>query len=386
MGSLLDSADEGFFPLNAQLTLINACHLKCAHCFENQDTHPTSEMMSLAQIENVLDGLAALGTLKLTLTGGEIFLRKDILEIVEAAKARRFFVTLFTSGTHIDGDMAKRLGQLKVDEVDISLYSDRASDHDAFTQKPGSWEKSVGAMKALRQQGIRTTLKCVLTHFSVDRIDPILALAKKLDVAFQFDPSVRPRMNNDKEPLRHAVSVDDLRRKVYSRRDLAPAFRRFEPERVCNGEVRLSDPHAPICGAGRSVVAIGAGGEIYPCAFFPTPVGHVDTEGLENTWKRNSALREIRRMTRAKMADCPTCENNSVCGPCMAYAQVETGSYRGCNTGSRTTAEAFLGFAADAARANEKNAPRKSALPIVGERQLPAPPDGTGRAALAMFD
>jgi radical SAM protein with 4Fe4S-binding SPASM domain len=386
LGELADATDAGFFPLNAQLYVINACHLKCKHCYESQDTHPTSAMLSLAEIEKILDELASMGTLRLTLTGGEIFLRKDILQIIKAAKARRFHLTLFTSGTHIDQAMAGEIAALKVDEVDISLYSDRAEDHDAFTQEDGSWKKSTDAMRALRALSVNATLKCVLSTFSVDRIDAIMALAKSLDVGFQFDPSIRPRLNNDDGHMDFSLSADELRRKVYSRRDLAPSFRRYQPEQVCQGEVSLNDPNAAMCGAAREVVAIGAGGEIYPCGFFPIPVGRVQNEGLKAVWERNTVMQDMRRMTRAKMHTCPTCENNKVCGPCMAYAQVETGSYKGCNSGSRTTADAFRLFSGDAARANKKNKPRKNGLPIVGDTHLPDPPDGSAKSALAMFD
>lgn len=373
-------------PTHAQLYVINKCNLKCQHCYESEDTHPTEKMMSLAEIEDVLDQLAELGVLRLTITGGEIFLRRDILEIVAAARKRRFFVTLFTSGYQITEKKADALAALLkgAGQVDISVYSDRAEDHDAFTQIPGSWQRSTNALKFLAERGVGVALKCVLTRFNVDRIDHVIALAQSLGADFQFDPNVRPRMNNDEDTLQFALSPEELHAKVYSRRDLYPGYQRVSPDTICRGESWLHGESA-MCGAGSTTLAIGALGEVYPCGFFPEPVGHLKTRKLREIWERSAVMDDVRQMTYDKMSGCSACDLKSACHPCMAYGQVEHDDYKACNTASRVSAEALMRMSELGARANAKFARAGRALPIVGDTSLP-PVDGRSRAVLTMFD
>jgi radical SAM protein with 4Fe4S-binding SPASM domain len=384
LSALRDRARERAIPFHAQLYIEHRCHLKCQHCFEDEETHPTNDRLSLAEIERVLTELASLGCLQLTITGGEIFLRKDVFEILAIAKRLRFQTTLFTSGTLITREKAAKLKELAVGQVDISLYSDLAADHDAFTQVPGSWQKSTDALRYLRELDVHAALKCVLTTFNVDRIDNVIALAHALDVPFQLDPNVRPRMSNDRSTLQFALDAKTLADKVFSRRDLNPAFRNFAPDRVCRGSDFLHGSNA-MCGAGSSTLAISATGDVLPCGFFPAAVGSIRTHSLTEIWQRSATLQDMRQMTYEKMSSCPTCDVRSACHPCMAYGQVEHGDYKECNTASRTSAEALILVADRAQRNNRKFELSGRALPIVGETHLPEA-TGTAAAVLTMFD
>lgn len=377
-------ASERAIPMHAQVYLENRCHLKCQHCFEDETSHPTDDRLSLDELERVFTDLAALGCLQLTLTGGEIFLRRDIFEILALTKKLRFQTTLFTSGTLIDREKAKRLAAMKIGQVDISVYSDLAADHDAFTQISGSWKKSTDALRMLTEEGVKATLKCTLTTFNVDRLDAIMAMARELGVLFQFDPNVRPRMSNDRSTLRFAVPPHVLRDKVYARRDLYPGFQSVAPDRICRGGDFMHADGA-MCGAGASTMAISANGDVLPCGFFPDPVGNVRATPLRDVWERSAVLQDLREMTYAKMESCPTCDVRSGCHPCMAYAQVEHGDYKQCNTASRMSAEALVSLSEQGARTNAKFARAGRALPIVGDLELPKV-DGKSASALAMFD
>lgn len=382
--AMRERAADKAIPMHAQVYLENRCHLKCQHCFEDEASHPTDDRLSLIELERALTDLAALGCLQLTLTGGEIFLRRDIFDILALTKKLRFQVTLFTSGTLLDREKVKRLKELKIGQVDVSVYSDIAADHDAFTQIPRSWQKSTDALRMLTEEGVKATLKCTLTTFNVDRIDGIIALAKSLGVVFQFDPNVRPRMSNDRSTLRFAVPPDVLRDKVYSRRDLYPGFRTVAPDRICRGNDFMHGDSA-MCGAGRATLAISANGDVLPCGFFPDPVGNMRQTPLRDIWERSALMQDLREMTYAKMSACPSCDVRSGCHPCMAYAQVEHGDYKQCNTASRMSAEALVSLSERGARTNAKFARAGRALPIVGELELPKV-DGSPEAALAMFD
>ncbi|MCC7070208.1 MAG: radical SAM protein [Deltaproteobacteria bacterium] len=372
-------------PQAAQLYLENRCHLDCRHCYESPATHPPAHHLSLAEYDALFGELASLGVLFLTFTGGEIFLRKDLLDIVALARRHRFAVTLYTSGTLIDEAMADRLRALKVSEVHVSVYSHDAAVHDAFTQVPGSHTKSVDALRLLKERGITTVLKANILRCNVDALDELMALAASLGAEIQLDPTVRPRLDGDTSVLDQGVSPEELRRKVLVRPELAPAFRRHAAEELCSGERKLLDDDAVLCGAARDVVAIAADGSVLACAFFPTDAGRwqagVPGRSLEDIWLQSDQLDAVRERRFATMHRCGRCELRPTCNPCMAFGLVEHGDLGACNSASRHGAAALRGLAELKAQANAKMT-RGRALPIVGERDVVVAPPLQGRPLL----
>lgn len=362
-------------PRSVQVYLENRCHLRCQHCYESAESHPhhpRDAQLSVADYDALFGELAALGALFLTFTGGEIFLRKDALDIIALARRHRFAVTLYTSGTLIDEAIADRIRALKVSEVHVSVYSHDARIHDAFTGSPGSHARSLRALRLLRQpDGVRTVVKTNILRFNIDHLDDLIALATSLAADIQFDPSVRPRMDGDRAPLDLQVSPQEIMRKVLVRPDLARAFRTNTPEQLCSGERSLLDGDDVLCGAGRETISVGADGSLSACGYFSVPAGRWrrGETSVSDVWFGSTQLDAVREMTFASMRACPSCDVKSTCNPCMAYGLVEHGDIGACNSASRHMATAGRALAELKARANRKMeaAPRsRRALPIVG--------------------
>ena len=73
-------------PHVATVVIENRCHLKCDHCYEDDISHPRRyDGLSVDEYAQLFSDLADLGVLKLTITGGEVFLRKDLFDILEQA-------------------------------------------------------------------------------------------------------------------------------------------------------------------------------------------------------------------------------------------------------------------------------------------------------------
>lgn len=343
-------------PNAAMLYVENRCNLRCDHCYESEDTHPAHPddgALTLPEYDRLLDELAQLGVLYLALTGGEIFLRRDLLDLVELARKKRFAVTLYTSGYHIDEAKADRIAALKVSMVEISLYSHDPAVHDGFTGIPGSHRRSVRALQLLHDRGVKTRLKANVMTFNVDHLDELIALALRVGAQPRLDPTVKPKMNGDRRPLDYAVPPDEIRRKVLSRPELYRAFRAHEPDNICRGEASLIG-EGTLCGAGRDTLAIGADGSLLACGFFATSAGNVRDGKLDEVWYESELLDTVRQTRMKDMASCPSCELNSTCQPCMAYSLIEHGDHRQCSSGSRQGASAIRLLAERKAAANRK--------------------------------
>lgn len=351
-------------PTTALVYVENACHLKCEHCYESEESHPKEHALSLDDYAKIFDGLANIGVLDLTLSGGEIFLRRDLFDIVKLARDRRFNVALFTSGTLINAEKADKIAALNVAEVQITVYSPDPAVHDRFTQIPRSHERSVRALELLRDRGVRTVLKTNVMTFNVDALDGLITLAKSVGALYQFDPTVRPKMDGDRSPLRFAVSPEELRRKVFNRPDLTPAFQRLSPGELCRGDASVLRDEDTMCGAASDTLSVGADGGLYACSFYPVPAGNVRATSVEDIWFGSPQLEEVRSKSLGQMSGCSSCGFRSTCSPCMAYGLIENDDLGGCNSASRQAAEALNLMAQKKERANEKME-RGRPLPLV---------------------
>src|SRR3982074_3135141 len=116
-------------PLSVQLDLTYRCNERCIHCYLDHRDHGE---MNTAEIKNLLDQMADAGVFYLTISGGEILMRKDFFEILEHARARTFCIKLKTNAVLIRKKEAQRIRAVGVESVQVSIYSHRPEIHDAI--------------------------------------------------------------------------------------------------------------------------------------------------------------------------------------------------------------------------------------------------------------
>jgi AdoMet-dependent heme synthase len=370
LGVADDDAGTKFAPMFAHIYVENRCHLKCDHCYESEESYPQEpSSMSLADYDALFLQLRELGALVVTLSGGEPFLRRDFLDIVELARRHRLFIRVYTSGTLLDEAKADRMKALAVNETHVSIYSHDADTHDAFTHHPGSWRKSVRALELLRERGMKTVLKSNVTTFNVDHLDELLALANAVGADLQLDPTIKPKQNGDRSALRFAVAPEVIAHKVLAR----PEFHRYVPleeaEGYCDG-VNHRRGGGSMCAAGTKIITIHADGTVAPCTLFPFGNGNAKTERLVDVWRNSPLFRNVRNQRFNDMHECTSCSLERTCDPCMAYAIIENGDHRTCNTSSRNHAEAVLVHSRRMTRADAKGN-RGYALPVIAGHDVP---------------
>ena len=344
-------ANAAINPTSALIYVINKCHLKCDHCYETEDSHPTHHQLSLEEYDRILDELAELGVLWLTFSGGEVFLRRDFLDIVALARQKRFSVAIFSSGTLINEKKADRIAALKVNRVELSLYSPYAHIHDEFTKTPRSHERTLRAARLLIERGVRVTLKTNIMTINKDHLREYKRMAEEIGAKYNFDPSVNSRSNGDMEPIQYSLKPEELRQ-LMSDPELGMAWSEKQAEQSCNGEGYFDRPDAHVCGAARTSFTVGADGGVYPCASFPIHGGSLKENSLREIWDNSTLLNNVRNVTMKDLKGCQTCEVKSTCTPCQAYAYIENNDHLGCNKSSLNTATAYHLHTQDVLKAN----------------------------------
>lgn len=153
------------------------CNLKCRHCYAAGCAKKEDEL-SHEEALRAIDGFAAFGCPVLLFSGGEPFVREDVLELAAYAKTKGLRVVFSTNGTLITPEMVTRIAAIGVSYVGISIDGTQAT-HDTFRGVPGAYERSLNAIRLCRDAGIKVGLRVTLTRANVKEIPAIFKLMRE---------------------------------------------------------------------------------------------------------------------------------------------------------------------------------------------------------------
>jgi len=180
-------------PVEVSIEVTRRCPLECLHCYNNLpmgDRQARESELTLAEHIRLLDELVAAGCLWVLYTGGEIFGRKDFVDIYQAAKSRGFLVTLFTNGTLITPQIADMLAEWRPFAIEITLYGATRETYEALTQVPGSYDRCMRGIRLLLERKLPLKLKTVPTTVNRHEVYEMKRMAEEdFGVEFKFDPS-----------------------------------------------------------------------------------------------------------------------------------------------------------------------------------------------------
>jgi len=324
MAELLDRIQERALQLdvllNLHIDLTYRCNERCVHCYLD---HNSRDDLNLTDLERVFAQARELGTLFLTLSGGEPMLRRDFMEILELACGSGFAVKLKTNGTMIGDAESSAMRDLGVSEVQISVYSDRAELHDRITKLPGSFERTLRAIRLLRSKNISVAIADPLMKANIEDYPQVRKLAEEVGARFTIDPTITPMINGDTDLSGHRISPSSLRF-LYGDPTLVG-----DPQEFCRPVTPAADlmDYVP-CSAGHSAAYINPHGSVTPCVQFPLACGNVRHESLVTIWRQSPVLLDVRSIRLKDLPSCSSCDLIAGCNRCPGLAYME-GNLRG---------------------------------------------------------
>ena len=338
MDRLISRTVEKHRPLSVHFDLTYRCNERCVHCYLDHDDHGE---LTTAECLKVLDDLARSGTLFLTFSGGEIFLRPDLYEILAAARRLHFDVSLKTNALLVTPERAARLCEFGVRRVQISVYSDVPAVHDAITKVPGSLERTLAAIPILLEYGLQVKLACPLMQENLMAYRGVMALAEKLGIPYILDLTITPMMDGTSGPLAHRASVPSL---LPVLRDAALHACKPQPSAQASAAVNALPPtlgsaassgmESPAyedlpCSAGHNSCYISPYGDVFPCVQLPQAAGNLRREKFDDIWYHAPQLERLRAIRESQLPICSRCEIRSYCERCPGLALMEGGDLLG---------------------------------------------------------
>jgi radical SAM protein with 4Fe4S-binding SPASM domain len=328
---ILQKCLEQNVPLFPYIELTRRCNLNCVHCYLLKDQIKKSEELTFAEIEKLLKDLRRLGALFLTLTGGEIFLRDDALDVIKLSSSEKFAVHLMTNGTLLDAGIVRELKKIKVAGVDVTLFAMKSNVHDDITGTPSSHQKTVKAIEHCLKSGLPLTIKMPIMRQNVKEFDAVKRFAGECKARLVFDLIIIPTDAGEDRMRQFGLNEEEMREFISSNGG------RVEEKEAQEG-LEIFDDEQPLCGAGASTLCIAPEGTILPCPGLRVGVGNIRKQALADIWS-SSMLDFIRKARYSDSKLCRECSIKNYCARCPGAALSEKGSIYAPFTASCTLAK-----------------------------------------------
>lgn len=272
-----------FIHCNLQITY--RCNFRCAICDFWKTDHDPADELSLNDIRFIGRKLNRLGTLIISLAGGEPLIRRDVFDIITALNRANHFPILITNGWFVNEDLAKDILRAGLQEISVSIdYRDPAR-HDAQRGRPGAWDRAVRALELLNRhrpdRRNRVHMISVLMDDNLEEIEPLIQLSRDLGVTYMANLYSSNR--GIKTPRLPAGDVTnrllDLKARYPEFVTLTTYIERLDQAIAAGG---IGD-----CQTGRLLMNIDNRGNVTRCTeTLDEPVGNILTDDIQDIRRR----------------------------------------------------------------------------------------------------
>ena len=196
--ALYSLMSKALIPFSATIEVTDACNLKCIHCYRGQ---PSQSYWTLQTFEQALSQLRDLGTLHLTLTGGEPFSHPEFVTFLQLVKKYGFVLTIQTNATYDLYLFEDLLHTIPLKDIAISLYSVTSSIHDAITTVPGSCEQTMRTARLLAEKGFPITINCPVMTINQISMEGVKLFADSISAPCHFSFKIIPCQESQKNTV-----------------------------------------------------------------------------------------------------------------------------------------------------------------------------------------
>ncbi|MBC7194574.1 MAG: radical SAM protein [Caldisericia bacterium] len=313
-----------------QWHITDFCNLRCKHCY--QDRFDKEKELSLEKIKFIIDKISNSlldRKISVNLTGGEPFLREDILDIVSYINQKENFkeINIITNGTILNEELIKNLNKIKKFKylkVSIESYDQEKND---FIRGKGNFKKVTENVKLFRDLSNKKILIMItLTSLNYKDLISFFEFSKKLNIhgviLERFVPLGRGRKIFDlylkkdewKETMREIIYFLDM--------NLSPT--ELLPYKAFWIDLEKNRIKGALCNLGDESIAIMPDGTIFPCRRTPIPYGNILTDDFNEILKK---LKNLRTGTKEKLkGKCKNCIIENCIG-CRALTYAVTGDF-----------------------------------------------------------
>lgn len=317
-------------PREVNIEVTHRCNLKCKMCgvWKKAPEHRSEELRP-DEFLNVFSQLRSIGVRLITLAGGEPFIRRDLFDIISAAKSQHLTCNIFTNGTLIDSSSIEKILEYAVDKIIVSLDGMPAV-HDTIRRSENSFNKASQFLSELikKKKEKRSTKPELDVHMTIMRdnvqdIGKVNEFCQRIGVNFSFQLCSIALSPYQEDPL---MCVDAITSSRYLSQDKAlllcdedinilrsamnnlpsnfytKLINSFNDNDLKTGRMPLKR-----CYVTRNFMMIDPYGNVFPCTSLDGSImGNIRNESVINIWQGKS-YRNLRKTLDKNLL--PVCHN-----------------------------------------------------------------------------
>lgn len=316
---------EQFHPVTCHWELTRRCNAQCDYCLIREPSPrdlPTKTMLQIAE------KIISEGILYAVVSGGEPFIRKDVLQILDLLfDSDLFWVSILTNGTLVSRKEIDALSKHadRINMVQMSVFSHKEEVNDSYFKVPGALRKILWVAKALKDAGVHVVIAHNVFNFNAGD-------AKETKKYFtDLGLTLRPAYQKH-APASNKSCIQSER--VCS--DYQEGFLEAIDKEMLQGYIRRMQENTPPdfahrfpCNAARSFVSVDYQGVLWPCtALQDTALGSVlSGKSFHQMLRESEIAQRIHRLRNKDFEKCTKCEYFGFCNQCLALNYAQSGSY-----------------------------------------------------------
>ncbi|NIA89758.1 pyrroloquinoline quinone biosynthesis protein PqqE (plasmid) [Rahnella aquatilis] len=168
-------------PLWLLAELTYRCPLQCPYCSNPLDFAKQEKELTTAQWIKVFEEAREMGAVQIGFSGGEPLVRKDLPELIRAARDLGFYTNLITSGIGLTEKKIDAFAEAGLDHIQISFQASDETLNAALAGNAKAFRQKLDMAKAVKAHGYPMVLNFVLHRHNIDQIDKIIDLSIELE-------------------------------------------------------------------------------------------------------------------------------------------------------------------------------------------------------------
>lgn len=323
-------------PKHVDIAITGKCNLACQYCFYADEmiartNLPTERWLSF------FEELGHLGVMTVCLTGGEVFTRPDLFELIDGIIANRMRYQLLSNGTMITeatlAQFAIGKRRQRLDSIQISVDGSSAEVHNL--SRPKSFGRALRGLKLLKEANFPVSVRVTVNRHNVDDLENVAKMLLEevglsnftTNEAYACGATDRTEGNIILTPIQRQKAMEILTRlgEKYDQRITATAGPLVIAKEMKTMDEMLADGKTSLAGRGTlsscggvfSKLAVNHDGTIVPCHLLSTVLlGRIGIDSLQEIWLNHPTLTALRKRNEISLSSLESCRDCAYLGFC----------------------------------------------------------------------
>lgn len=311
--AIREYAKENKLPISATIELTPFCNFDCVMCYvrlNKEQAKLQGDLLTKEQILSVAQQAKEMGTLYLTLTGGEPFVRPDFWEIYSELNKMGFLITILSNGSMIDESTMAKFNEYGMPySVKLTLYGASDDTYEKICKSNSGFTKIRNAVKILKEAKVPLYLTSTVVKENVADLLEMRRIATEWNVPFYHTASVVKSVRGAENTVEE------------SRFRFEDFIEHLTLEQLEKNKIPQKESPFAWCSNYRSSFWLTWNGHMQLCAFMNGPYAEIHN-GLRSAWEElNEKLENLNDPD-----ECKTCEYKEFCQRCPGMMCAESGS------------------------------------------------------------